>query len=285
MRRDRSFLKDTPFTNHEYGSIVQTNYPGAHDKAYRQRVTALVGQSEQVWPQIPTYEYTQNERDTWNLVSRVLIPLQDRYSCRAYLEGREALNLPIDRLPQLDEVSATMEATTGFMLAPVGGLLEKGEFLSMLQHKVMRCTPYMRHHTYPFFTPEPDIVHELRGHAPMFMHQPFVELSMRIGRAAEAAVNSGDHELLELIGLFYWYTVEYGLIREDGEVKIFGAGTNGGVQDLLRSIDPLIEKHPFSLKAIEALSIDYDAPQQVFFVAESFEQIIELADELCARAK
>jgi phenylalanine-4-hydroxylase len=281
MRRDREFLKAYAFTNHDYASIVQTNYPGAHDQDYRARVKALVAQSEAAWPAIPTYDYNDAERATWELVSAILTRLQDRYSCEAYLEGRAALQLPMEEMPQLDVVSARMEAATGFMLAPVGGLLEKGEFLSMLQHKVMRCTPYMRHPIYPFFTPEPDIVHELRGHAPMFMHQPFVELSTRIGRAAEDAVLRGDAAHLELIGLFYWYTVEYGLIQERGEVKIFGAGNNGGVQDLLRSIDPTIARKPFSLEAIQALRIDYDAPQEVFFVAESFEQIIDLADSLC----
>lgn len=284
MRRDRKFLEDIAFNTNEYGSIVQTNYPGAHDEAYRARVDSLIEQSKRAWPQIPRYEYNADENETWALVSELLKTLQDRYSCRAFLEGRDKLDLPEDRVPQLDDVSAKMEATTGFMLAPVGGLLDKGEFLSMLANKVMRCTPYVRHPSYPFFTPEPDILHELRGHAPMFMHEPFVELSVQIGHAASAAVEAGNMELLELIGLFYWYTVEYGLILEEGEIKIFGAGNNGGMQDLLRSIDPTIEKKPFSLEAIRELTIDYDAPQEVFFVSESYEQVAELAQQLVGLA-
>ncbi len=284
MRRERNILAEVPFARHAYGSIVQTNYPGAHDQGYRQRVSGLIEESRQVWPSIPAYQYTEEEHEIWRLVSELLIRLQDRYSCAAYLEGRDKLALPIDRIPQLDEVSAKMEAQTGFMLAPVGGLLDKGEFLPMLQQKVMRCTPYIRHTSYPFFTPEPDIIHELRGHAPMFMHGPFVELSVRIGQAAQAAVDAGNNELLDLIGLFYWYTVEYGLIRENGELRIFGAGNNGGIQDLLRSIDPTVEKKPFSLEAIRKLSIDYDAPQEIFFVAESYEQVTEIAEEIMRMA-
>lgn len=284
MRRDRTFLEDVPFARNDYASIVQTNYPGAHDAGYRARVTSLIDQSRQAWPLLPTYEYTSEEHETWALVSEMLIRLQDRYSCSAYLEGRERLDLPIDEMPQLDDVSTRMEEATGFMLAPVGGLLDKAEFLPMLAHKVMRCTPYLRHSAYPFFTPEPDILHELRGHAPMFMHEPFVQMSVGIGKAAHAAVEAGNDELLDLIGLFYWYTVEYGLILEDGEVKIFGAGNNGGIQDLLRSIDPTVEKKPFSLEAIRQLSIDYDAPQELFFVAESYEQVEELAGQLEALA-
>lgn len=283
-RRDRTFLEDIPFAREEYGSIVQTNYPGAHDEVYRARLDELISASEEVWPSIPRYEYTDDEHTTWRLVSEVLIRLQDHYSCKAFLEGRDKLDLSVNEVPQLDHVSAKMEAETGFMLAPVGGLLDKAEFLPMLGHKVMRCTPYLRHHSYPFFTPEPDIVHELRGHAPMFMHPEFVDMSVAIGKAAEAAVEAGNEDLLDLIGLFYWYTVEYGLIHEDGKLKIFGAGNNGGIQDLLRSVDPTVEKHPFSIEKIRQLSIDYDAPQEVFFVAESYEQVEEMAYQLADMA-
>ncbi len=284
MRRDRKFLEDFSFAESEYGSIVQTDYPGAHDPKYRARVAKLIDVSKAKWPFIPTYEYTKEEHATWEHISDTLLPLQDMYACAGYLEGREKLNFTFDKIPQLDEVSEVMESLTGFMMAPVGGLLEKGEFLSILQHKVMRCTPYIRHPEFPFFTPEPDIVHELRGHAPMFTHMPFVEMSMNIGKAAAKAVEKNDEELLDLIGLFYWYTVEYGLIRENGEIKIFGAGNNGGIQDLLRSMDPTVEKRPISLTEIKELTIDYDAPQEVFFVSESFEQIAEMANELAAMA-
>lgn len=284
MRRNREFLKEFPFTSHEYGSIVQTNYPGAHDTAYRERVASLIAQSEAAWPNIPTYDYSEDEHATWALVSKLLLTLQDRYSASAFLEGRDKLNLPVDHIPQLDDVSAKMEAETGFMLAPVGGLLEKSEFLGMLENKVMRSTPYVRHPDFPFFTPEPDILHELRGHASMFMYEPFVELSVGIGQAARAATAAKNEKLLDMIGLFYWYTVEYGLIRENGKLKVFGAGNNGGIQDLLRSMDPMIEKKPLTIEAIENLTIDYDAPQEVFFVAESFEQITEMAHDMMKMA-
>lgn len=283
-RRDRTFLEDIPFAREEYGSIVQTNYPGAHDEAYRARLDQLIDASQEAWPNIPRYEYTDDEHTTWRLVSEVLIRLQDHYSCKAFLEGRDKLDLAVNEVPQLDQVSAKMEAETGFMLAPVGGLLDKAEFLPMLGQKVMRCTPYVRHHSYPFFTPEPDIVHELRGHAPMFMDSAFVNMSIAIGKAAEAAVEADNEDLLDLIGLFYWYTVEYGLIREDGKLKIFGAGNNGGIQDLLRSVDPTVEKYPFSIEKIRQLSIDYDAPQEVFFVADSYEQVEEMAYQLADMA-
>ncbi|MEL6181532.1 MAG: hypothetical protein AAFS10_21420, partial [Myxococcota bacterium] len=99
MTRDRNFLEEIPFARQDYASIVQTNYPGAHDTDYRARVAGLVKQSEAAWPAIPEYHYTDEEHTTWRLVSEILIRLQDHYSCQAYLEGREKLALPIDRVP------------------------------------------------------------------------------------------------------------------------------------------------------------------------------------------
>ena len=132
MRRERDFLAEIDFVKHDYASIVQTDYPGAHDQSYRQRVDGLNTRSEEHWPELPRYAYTAEENETWEMVSKVLLTLQNRYSCQAYLEGRDALDLPLEYIPQLDDVSAKMEQTTGFMLAPVGGLLDKAEFLPML---------------------------------------------------------------------------------------------------------------------------------------------------------
>lgn len=280
MRRDRRFLRDVPFARNRYGSIVQTSHPGAHDERYRARVARLVAASEATWPAIPVYDYAPDEDEVWRFVSQLLLPMQDRYACRAYLEGRDALGLAGDRLPQMDEVSARLEERSGFMLAPVGGLLESAEFLTQLGDRVMRCTPYVRHPSYPFFTPEPDIVHELRGHAPMFMNPAFAQMSEAIGRAAQAAAGAGNDALVKTLALFYWYTVEYGLVREGSEVKVMGSGNTAGIQDLLRSVDPAVERRPFDLDEIRRLAIDYDEPQQVFYVVESFEQVAELAYEL-----
>jgi len=285
MRRDRTFLRSVPFARNDFKSIVHTDYPGAHDTTYRAHLDTLVDDSRAAWPNIPAYDYSEADHQTWSLVSELLLRLQDRYACRAYLEGREELGLTTHHVPQLDDVSATLEAATGFMLAPVGGLLDKSEFLPMLADGVMRGTPYVRPPAYPCFTPEPDILHEWRGHAPTFMNPLLAQLSVVLGRAARSAVEASNTEMLELIGLFYWYTVEYGLILEDGEVKIFGAGNTGGVQDLLRSVDPTIEKQPFRLESIRQLSIDFDAPQTMFFVAESYDQITRLAEELEAMAQ
>ena len=277
-RRDRDFLREYP-SGESYGSIEQTSYPGATDVAYRARRATIVDASMSAWPLLPRYQYLPEEQATWRHICRKLIPLQDAYACEAFLEGGSALNLPLDEIPQLDDVSALLEAKTGVMLAPVGGLLEAGDFLSALADRVMRCTAYMRHHEHPEFTPEPDIIHELWGHAPMFMNSDFVSFSKKIGDAAKLAVEQQQGELLRRLQLLYWYTIEYGLIEERGQLKIFGAGNSAGLQDLHRSLSPSVKKRPLSAE-IYQLTVDYDQPQEVFYVAESFSQIEEMVSAL-----
>lgn len=278
-RRDREFLRAYPSGGESYGSIEQTSYPGATDAEYRARRAAIVEASMRAWPQLPRYHYLPEEQATWRHISRALLPLQDAHACEAFLEGRAALDLPLEEIPQLDDVSARLEAKTGIMLAPVGGLLEAGDFLSALSDRVMRCTAYMRHHEHPEFTPEPDIIHELWGHAPMFMDSAFVSFSEKIGDAAKVAVARQQEELIRKLQLLYWYTIEYGLIEERGQLKIFGAGNSAGLQDLQRSLSPSVKKRPLSAE-IYQLTVDYDQPQEVFYVAESFSQIEEMVSDL-----
>src|SRR4030095_7912053 len=91
---------------------------------------------------------------------------------------------------------------------------------SMLEKRVMLSTQYVRHHSRPDYTPEPDIIHEAIGHIPTFTHQHFADYSQLIARAARLP----DEEQLVELGRLYWFTVEFGLIKEHGEVKAFGAG-------------------------------------------------------------
>ena len=297
-RRDRSFLHEHNENQEGYGSIHQTDYPAATNKIYQQRKQDLVQLGRDAWPLIPHYEYLPEEHQTWQYLYERLIPLQDKHSCRDFLEGRTRLIdhqvVMADQIPQLDKISSILESHTGMMLAPVGGLLESPVFLSFLAHQVMRSTAYVRHASHPQFTPEPDIIHEILGHSPMFMLPTFVDFSTQIGLAAQYTyqVKQGmeklaqrsplqeealqqSEELIRKLSLLYWYTFEYGLMYESNTVKIFGAGSNAGLQDLKRSIDA--SKHKQLSDEIYRYTIDYDAPQDVFYVADSYEHIVDMA--------
>ncbi len=162
---------------------------------------------------MPTY--THDETTLWTTLSLELDALHDRHACRAIRDAKRIVRLPRERIPSLDEVSDILRASTGFRMEPVGGLVPSREFLGALARGVFLSTVTIRDPSRPHYTPEPDIVHELIGHAASLAHPAIAELNRMIGRAS---VGCSDDELT-MLERIYWFTLEFGLVMEDGEPK------------------------------------------------------------------
>lgn len=161
------------------------------------------------------------------------------------------------------------------MLKPVGGLISQREFLNGLAFKVFHSTQYIRHHAKPLYTPEPDIMHELMGHAPMFSHKPFADFSQDIGLAS---LGASELELRKLAAI-YWFTIEFGMVKEPTGVKAYGAGILGGVGELEYCLTDKPKLYPLDLVEITTKHYDnivVNDMQPYYFVAESFENAQEL---------
>lgn len=253
--------------------ILDLDHPGASDPAYRRRREHIASVArafrEDPASPFPVVEYTPEEDRVWAQCQHVLAELHEQHACQAYRSGRRQLSLPADRIPQLGEVSRRLERIEGFRLWPVEGLVLPRIFLRHLERRIMLSTQYIRHPSRPFFTPEPDIIHELLGHAPMFTNHRFAELSQLIGRGARLA----SDEQLEQLGRLYWFTVEFGLIEEEGEVRAFGAGLLGGIEDLRRAFSADADIRPFDLDEVVDLPYDYNHPQPIYFVIRSFDAL------------
>lgn len=258
--------------------ILDLDHPGAQDLEYRKRRLMIANaaiafhHADPSSREIPVIQYTEEEQGVWRHIVQKITPLQEKWACSFYKEGRRQLqSISGQRLPVLREVSQEVEQKFSFRLEPVHGLVTAREFLMKLEHDVMLSTQYLRHPSLPEFTPEPDIVHEILGHVPMFTHATLREFSRMIGRAARLATE----EQMIFLNRLYWFTVEFGLIEEDGQIKAFGAGLLGGIQDLRNACEGGAFIKPFDLPEVIHTDYNYSFNQPVFFVIPSLAVLIE----------
>lgn len=255
-------------------TIVQLDpdHPGFRDADYRARRNRIAQIALRYEPGSPVPEapYTVEEHALWRAIRDALEPAQRAHACAEYLEAARRLDLPREEIPQLREVSERVRAISGFSLEPVAGLVEPRVFLESLADGVFLCTQYIRHHSTPFYTPEPDVVHEVLGHALTLASPPLAELNRLFGRAVR---RTRSNEALERLSRVYWFTIEFGVLREGGEVKAYGTGllSSAGELEAMRGA----ELRPLDIE--EASRAEYDPTrfQPKLFCADSFEAMYE----------
>ena len=255
----------------EFKSIafLDLDHPGAKDPEYRRRRDLIAGitrQAREHGDEPPILEYTDEEHRVWATISRKLEPLHEKYANRNYLEARHALRIPADHIPQLRDLSAALERYHGFRLSAIEGLVDSRFFFGSFAEKRMACTQYIRHASRPEYTPEPDIIHEVIGHVPAFTDGDFCHLSELIGRAAVLA-NDRQLEQLERI---YWFTIEFGLIRENAQVRAYGAGLLGSFGELQHVYSGEVQQAEFVLEDVIVQDYSHSEMQSKLFVIPSF---------------
>lgn len=253
-------------------AIVQLDpdHPGFRDAEYRARRNhiARIALDYEPGAQVPDAPYTTEEHALWRTICDALAPAHERHACAEYIEATLRLDLPRNRIPQLREVSERVQRISGFRLEPVAGLVAPRVFLESLADGVFLCTQYIRHHSTPLYTPEPDVVHELLGHALTLASPRLAELNRLFGEAVRRADSS---EKLERLSRVYWFTIEFGVVREGGEVKAYGTGllSSAGELEAMQSA----ELRAFDLE--EAARAEYDPTrfQPALFCADSFDEM------------
>lgn len=263
-------------------TIVQLNpdHPGFRDQEYRARRNqiAQIAMNYKPGDAIPDAPYTTDEHQVWRTIWKALQPAQRKHACAEYLLSLRRLSFAPDRIPQLREVNEKVRAISGFRLEPVAGLVQPRVFLENLANGVFLCTQYIRHHSTPLYTPEPDVVHEIIGHGVTLAGEPLAELNRLFGEAVKRATSP---EALEQLSRVYWFTIEFGVLWEDGRVKAYGTG-------LLSSAGELEEMHKAELRPLDldaAAREPYDPThfQPVLFCADSFAEMYQRVKEYLVR--
>ena len=246
---------------------LDQNHPGFRDTAYRERRNqiAQIAYEHQPGTPVPDAPYTQEENELWGAILELLAPIHGKWACREFLEYWDKINFPKNRIPQMHEASALLTSLDGFCFEPVCGLVLPKTFLMELARNVMLVTQYIRHNSQPAFTPEPDVVHELVGHGAMLVEPKFVMVNRLFGKVATTANDILTEKLIRL----YWWSIEFGLVKENNKPKAIGAG-------LLSSIGELgsIGEHPhrpFDPEVMAKTDFDPTQTQPFYFCAESSE--------------
>jgi phenylalanine-4-hydroxylase len=247
---------------------LHLDHPGANDPEYRKRrdYIASLAKKFRETGVITDVDYNEQEQEIWRTVANRLEEIQSRRASKFYLQAKKDLGISNDHIPQLTEMNRRLKELSNFRVAPIEGLVETRGFLSWLSWRTMLSTQYIRHHSRPEYTPEPDIVHESIGHIPMFTNRAFADFSQFIGHGARVAT---DHQLEEL-GRLYWFTVEFGLIEEDGETKAYGAGLLSSFGELENAFTDNVERRPFDLDEVINTAYDYSEMQPVLYVVPSY---------------
>ena len=264
----------SPVTQGKNGVVVHLgdDHPGANDPDYRTRRGEIAAAALAWRPgePAPAIQYTEREQGVWRIVCRELADKHERYACRAYREAAAALALPRESIPGLDEVSARLEPLTGFRYVPAAGLVPLEEFYGSLADRVFHSTQYIRHWAAPLYTPEPDLIHEVIGHGNLMASPEFAELNLLAGQAARRCETAAA---LRFLAHVFWFTIEFGVLHEEGELRAYGAG-------ILSSYGEIEEFREMEIRPIDFLemgTVEYDIThyQPVLYSAESMTHLME----------
>jgi phenylalanine-4-hydroxylase len=220
--------------------------------------------------------YTADEHAEWAELVKRQQPQIKAHACREYREGYEIIGLQPDRLPNLSSISARLAPRTGWNTTPVSGFLPADAFFEMLAARKFPTTTRLRAPESLEYTPEPDIFHDVFGHVPMHAHAVFAGFLQHYG---SVCAKIQDAAALERLGRLFWYTVEFGLIRDHGEIKIYGSGLISSHGECANVFAGGCEIKSFDLREVLQTPVKVDEMHKLLFAIENFDQVYEAMHE------
>ena len=262
---------------------LEQGHPGLGDTEYverRKKLFAVCRENRLKNLGPPIIDYTPEETRIWREVSPKLDELHRKYASGIYLQAKRVLGISESEIPQLRHLSARLERETRMHLVPAEGPLPYRTFYKYIGQRGFPVTQFIRHGSHPEFTPEPDMIHDCLGHVPPLMNQDYAELLTLIGKAASTTPR-GDQVLA--LKRFSWFSIEFGLIEEEGQTKVFGAGILSSTGEIPFSLSSEVEHRPFVTDRVIETDYDPSRMQDVLYIIPSFPFLRREIEQLVKR--
>ena len=216
--------------------------------------------------------FTAEDHEVWDLLFRRQVDLLGSRAVSPFFDGLDLLKLSHPGVPELEELNAILEPRTGWRTVAVPGLVPDEIFFAMLSQRIFPVGNFIRKRAELDYLEAPDCFHDIFGHIPMLAHHDFAEMVEHVGRIGSAAIAAGRGALVARI---YWHSVEFGLAKEAGELKILGAGLLSSFGEAHYSLeDPSVERLPFSVERAVRTPYRHDAFQPRYLVSDSLEKSV-----------
>jgi phenylalanine-4-hydroxylase len=239
--------------------------------------------------------YSEENQETWRRLYQRIRPKWERYANRKFMDGVENLMLDPNRIPRLEDVNRYLQPLTAFEAKAVAGYVPAYLFFDCLRQRQFPTTITIRDGQRLDYLPEPDIFHDIAGHVPMHTDTRFADVLVRFGEVArQAAIRArelvhGDESRRDAIvesniramARFFWFTIEFGLMREGNRLKVYGSGLLSSCSEIEHCIEsPIVQRYPIQLEWVINQYFEIDHFQELLFIVDSFDHLFDLVDQL-----
>jgi len=222
--------------------------------------------------------YTNEDREVWKLLFERQMPNIEQLASLEYINGLSNIGFKSDKIPNFEESNLILGRQTGWSLEVVPGIIPVKEFFELLAVKRFSATTWLRKLEQLDYLEEPDMFHDVFGHVPLLTNSLFCDFFQGL---AKIGLKHVDNPLiLEMLGKIYWFTVEFGLIQEKNQLKIYGAGILSSPGETQFCMTNKCERIPFDIKSIIQTNYRTDVYQEKYFVIQSFEQLFNCLENL-----
>ena len=223
-------------------------------------------------------QYTAEDQQVWNILFNRQMEILPEAATEEFILGLDRVKFSADKIADFRETTPLLQAATGWGLTVVPGIVDDAIFFELLSKRLFPATIWLRKMEELDYLEEPDMFHDVFAHIPLLANQPFVDFLEGLSKIALRHID--DPWAIELLSRVYWYTVEFGLIRENGKLRIYGAGILSSAGETKYSLSNEPEHHGYDVGQILDAGYRKDHFQTQYFIIDSYEQLYSSMDEI-----